>query len=299
MKTLILLFSIFSSLSVFAKTEFIQFSKHLKLHTGVFGEIQNTKGDILYLHGYGDAFLNHQRLFNGLNKAGLRVISFDFPSHGKTESDAFGDLHFVSFTELAEMAEKVLGHYRKDTSRPLYISGWSTGGLLALRMVQDLSTHLNHQLKGMILYAPGVAVYPCVGEKCFITNRTLNQDNSLQNREIKPNTPLTRPGFATKLVTNAALSWNEELPNVPVQVFVASEDGDKYVISKKLKKWIAQKRSEGANISALECKNAFHELDNETDAVGGRQVREMSQEFASSTLRNKAPKKISGPCQEI
>lgn len=164
----------------------------LKAHYGVYNpEGVETIGDILFLHGYGDTFKNHVPLFQEWNRIGLRVIAFDFPSHGKTSGGGWDDLDWYSFQDLAELASSIRRETLEDSSRPLFLSGWSTGGLLAIRILQSEGMRsLFPTISGLVVYAPGVSVKKCVGNLiCHITNETLTHNELLQNRTIQPTSP--------------------------------------------------------------------------------------------------------------
>ena len=109
------------------------YSSSLRIHYGVFkSDTQPTRGDVLYFHGYGDTFENHLRLFKSITDAGLRVIAFDLPSHGRTSGGEWDDLDWFSFGDLADVAAVIDHETLEDSSRPLILAGWSTGGLLLI-----------------------------------------------------------------------------------------------------------------------------------------------------------------------
>ncbi len=182
---LLLLFATIS-LTAKAETSFVS-DGSLRVHYGVFKPKGSAVGDILFLHGYGDTFENHVPLFTEWNHIGLRVIAFDFPSHGKSHGGEWNDLDWHSFRDLANIASLVRNLTLEDSSRPLFISGWSTGGLLAVRIVQSEKMRtLFPTIRGLVAYAPGVSVRKCVGNLlCHITNDTLSHNADLQNRVIR------------------------------------------------------------------------------------------------------------------
>jgi alpha-beta hydrolase superfamily lysophospholipase len=187
-----------------------------------------------------------------------------------------------------------------EPKRPLFLAGWSTGGLIATRIVQsEAMRSLFPSIKGIVVYAPGVAVKTCVGDAlCQITNATLTHNQNLQDRLIYPESPLSRLNFATKLLFHAHTSWKEGVPSsIPTMVFVAGEEQDRYVKSKEIKEWVKSQRVNfESKITAFSCANARHELDNEPDVYGGDQVRVLSGEFIKAVLSNTLLKNVSGPC---
>lgn len=257
-------------------------------------------GDVLFFHGYGDTFKNHLPLFREWNQAGLRVIAFDFPSHGQTQGDKWDDLDWYSFSDLAEMASVVRKQAVKGQDRPLFLSGWSLGGLLATKIVQshELRT-LFPPIKGLVTFAPGVSVKKCVGNIfCQITNETLTHNETLFGRFLYPRSPFDRVNFGMKLLYNASLTWNRGIPSeIPTLVFVASESKDHYVITKQLKKWVhLQRNAFSSSLLAFQCPDAYHELDNEPNAYGGSQVRILSRHFIQATYQGEDLKMAHGPC---
>lgn len=249
---------------------------------------RHRNGDILYFHGYGDSVEYHPNLVDQWNLAGLRVIGFDLPSHGKTTGTMFDDLDFHSFESLTEIANQVLIEAGHDPQQPVILAGWSLGGLLATRIAQtDSFKTLFPPIQGLILFAPGVSVRACVGNMlCQIENETLTHSTSLYSRLIRPLSPLYRLNFAAKITLNAHLSHRQPLPtDLPVLTFVAGEEEDRYVNTTGIKKWVRwQRKNSMANVAAYQCPHARHEMDNEPDEFGGRFVREKAVEFALSVV---------------
>lgn len=284
----IFLFSIVFQAHSKSELGFLKYNRSVTLHYGIYSPDNNDiKGDVLYFHGYGDRFTGHTKLFNKLNEGGFRVIAFDFPSHGKTLSPFFGDLDHQGFKSLSKMGQFVYNTKIKN-KKNLFLAGWSTGGLVAIRTIQKNWNNIAHKVKGLLLYAPGVSVYPCVGNAfCHITNDTLNHNVALDERPIKPKTPLTRPAFASKLLLNAHNSWKSNLRDIPTIVFAADTEEDEYVKGDKLIKWIKKQRIDfEQNIKAQYCPGAAHELDNELDRLAGSQVRHNSLAFLSNLAGN-------------
>jgi len=243
------------------------------------------KGDILYLHGYGDRIDNHGPLFDQWNKAGFRVIAFDFPSHGQTQA---GPLDLYGIGDLGRLALKVEAATRENRDRPLFLAGWSTGGLVAVRMVQSfLYEKSTRKPSGLVLFAPGVSVYKFVGGDGIIRERTLtNNSHPPHHGAIKPVSPFLTPIFATKLIFNTILANADSLPSdLPVLTFVADAKQDLYAKSPKLIKWVKkQRKSKRAQIYAFSCPGSKHEMDNEPFPVGAF-VRQNAVNFFSKILK--------------
>ena len=268
--------------------------KHLTLSLSISPSIGPTRADLLYLHGYGDNPAHHKRLFSQFNRAGFRVIAFDYPSHGNTQTSLLKDLNTFTVHELGNLALRVEAATREDEDavRPLFIAGWSLGGLLAVRMIQSgQAKRFQRPIEGLILYAPGVALRKCVGNKiCKLDNKTLTHDSSLYKREIKPRSTLNRLKLAFHLLNEAKKTPHTPLPrNLPVLVFVGSDLLDTYVSTPGIKDWVSIQRNFGAKVDGVQCPEAYHELDNELNFLGGSYVRGRSVLFAESILRSTTP----------
>jgi alpha-beta hydrolase superfamily lysophospholipase len=276
-------------------------SEHARLHMAVYPSAGPTKGDVLFFHGFSDRFRNHDRLFSLWQAAGLRVLAFDLPGHGDTDS---ASLDHYNFTDFASLAAAVEAETRENPERPLYLAGWSLGGLIATRIAEapELAGLLGRQVAGLVLFAPGISVYPCVGRHCFVTNDTLTHDQSLWNRSFTPETPLAFPLFGTALLFNTVQAQSTDLPRgLPTLVMLAGDDTDDYAKTPEVKEWAQQQRNrEGARVEILQCPRAFHELDNESPEFGGQQIRNRSTGFLRGLSGSGAGESAAdGPCLSL
>ena len=247
--------------------------------------------DILYLEGFGDRLDNHKPLFDEWVSHGFRVIAFDYPSHGETTGTS---LNLYGIKGIAGLAKAVEEKTRVDAKRPLFLAGWSTGGLVAVRMAQSVNfPQLGRPLAGLILFAPGISVYNFGGGKSFayplghITDESLTHDpNPPHTGPAVPAYPLRAPFFAVSLKINSWVSQFEKYPlQLPTQIFMSDGDGDLYADSKYLREWIqVQDTRGGVDIVSVTLPGARHEIDNETEAFGGPQSRKLSSEFALGVL---------------
>ena len=277
-----------------------------KIRIGIQDPEGTPVGDILYLHGFGDRLDNHGPLFDTWSNAGFRVISFDYPSHGETEGTS---INLITFRRLAELAQTVERATRQDLQRPLLLAGWSTGGLLAIRMVQSLTfKSFERKPKGLILFAPGISVYTVVGKPSFryplgeITTDSLTHDPVPPHRgDIKPKSPGSTPFFGATIKLNSFLSQIQSFPrNLPTLIFVAGGKDDQYANSDALKSWIAKQKADPLiNIFGVDVPGARHEIDNETSEYGGPSTRIISADFAKNVLTNTPEKTVFelSPCK--
>lgn len=245
----------------------------LKVRVGTVGD--GGRGDVLYLHGYADRLDNHYPLFDAFVAEGLRVISFDYPSHGETVGRPLNEYTFEKLAALAGRVER-----EEAPTGNLYLAGWSTGGLLAVRLAQGLLRDaLSRPIAGMALFAPGVAVRVVK----VVSEATLTRNPKPPHiAEPKPRTTAETAPFPLVLAANATLAGAQQLPSsIPSLVIVGGDKEDKYANTGGVMKWVKAQRRGGAQIVGLQCSGAFHELDNEPDPMG-RIVRDAAARFLSS-----------------
>lgn len=275
-------------------TESYLLDRDLVVHMGVYVKpdlpTQHPKGDIIFLHGYGDQFLNHLPLFGKWTEAGFRVISFDFPSHGKTTGKLWKDLSFISLKEIVAIAGRVEKEFHSREKIPLFLAGWSVGGLMAIRAVQsDWAKFFTRPISGLLLLAPAVAVHYCVGNLfCQITNETLTHNQNLFSREISPKIPFLRPYFLAHMLWQIKNIKEMKIDStIPVLTIFGGEKEDVYIKTKEAKKWVANQVKKGSRIFTVSCTGARHELDNEAKVNGGDDVRTFAVEFFNKVIEGK------------
>lgn len=249
-------------------------------------------GTILFIHGFGDRWANHEPLINEWVEDGFQVVAFDLPSHGETTGDG---LSSFSFNQLARLVESVAMYAGVKSSRPpLLIAGWSTGGLLATRIAQALWDHNFYKVSGLILFAPGISVPYQVGEPSLryplgqVTARTLTHKSTPPHKAnpIQPKSPGSTLRFAIKLKINSWLSQLQVLPKkIPTLVLLSGDKEDLYVNTPKVKSWAARQIAHGADIKVVQFPNARHELDNETITHGGPRARREARDFALEVVK--------------
>lgn len=240
------------------------------------------RGDVMFLEGFADRFDNHKPLFDALAAAGLRVIAFDYPSHGETCGKGLNSFDFV---QLAEMAGKV-DQAKASAGKPLYLAGWSTGGLLAVRMAQKNNpTSGLRPIAGMALLAPGVDVQFVLS----VDPATLTSNPEPPHvAGPKPSSPLAVPLFAAALKINA-LKSQAPVNGVPTLVITGDLEKDKYVDTAGVRSWVDARIAGGDPVTGLSCPalgedgatGGRHELDNEPDPQGSA-VRTAAVEFLAS-----------------
>lgn len=285
MKTLLIIFFSLTSFALHAKASESVFKMNTTQECYIRTIIQTpdegikTKADMLFFIGFGDRADNHEPLFKLMASQGVRVISFDYPTHGESRCS---HLDYENFTSLSTLAQEIEEKTREDINRPLVVSGWSTGGLLALRMIQN--NYLAERfIQGLVLITPGISVYNFVGGDGIIREKTLLQNpNPPHHGPPRPVSPFLTPVFATKLKFNSKLARTGHLPtHTPMLVLVAGDKLDKYVRTPVLKKWIQEKKVNKSNLYAFQCENSMHEMDNEINPIG-LTVRNLIKDFVNN-----------------
>lgn len=259
----------------------------LQLRVGTMDPAGEPKGDILFLHGFADRFDNHLPLFETWRDAGFRVISFDYPSHGETCGSGIDNFRINGIAALAVFVE-VLTRQPSSIDRPLLLAGWSTGGLVATRMMEapeiaPMAPSVRvRPVKGAFLLAPGVDVKLVVGDFARVTEETLTSDPNPPHRgEITPRSPVNTPLFAADLILNAHHARRDPFPkNIPTMVVTGGENEDVYVKTAGVKDWVNARQDENARVFGLGCEGARHELDNEARPFRD-DVRTSAARFAS------------------
>jgi alpha-beta hydrolase superfamily lysophospholipase len=236
-------------------------------------------GTVLYFHGFGDSFRNHTTLFSEWLNAGFKVVGFDLPSHGKSRGKS---LNFYKMGGIQDIIRAVFDAKLKSDSSPVVVAGYSLGGLIALRAVQENKIPRVH---GLILYAPALTVPTLVGDNGTVTNPTLTHSEHLWKREVKPDCPLKLPLFGIHVLKNADEAWWAPLPShLPVLFFAAGSSEDRYVNTDSIMQWPRRIRENHPRVTAYQCQKARHELDNEPESFGGAQVRKLSARFAQEVI---------------
>lgn len=271
---------------------------NVHLRIGVMAPAGEPKGDVLFLHGFADRFDNHLPLFEGWRKLGLRVIAFDYPSHGETCGRGL-DLYRIR--GLAQLASFVEERTRPDHARPLVLAGWSTGGLVSVRLLQEPSLALGRPVSGAFLLAPGVDVKVLVGKMQFVTEETLTHHPDPPHRgPISPVSPLLTPLFSADLLVSAHRAREAAYPkDVPTFVVTGGQDDDVYANTAGVTSWVKARQREGGQLYGLSCGGGRHELDNEAEPMGD-DVRTSGARFAAwavSGTRESLPDLSSDACE--
>lgn len=271
--------------------------------------------EVLFLHGHADRLDNHPALFDELSRAGVRVVSFDLPSHGLTDA---GPIDVWSFDDLSELAARVAAATSTEDDTPFVLAGWSFGGLLATRIAQsaDLLAAFDRPVSGLALEVPALAPYPAAGGDGVSRLRALTHDRSAPVAgPPSPASPLLDPLFAGRLLVEAELASARPLPaDIPALVELSDPADDLYVDTAAVARWaMGRAAAAGADVTVRTCAGARHGLDFEAYPLGpaaradlvdfvraaaeGRPVIEDRPSTHSSTTQDPAVQKEVAPCR--
>lgn len=241
-----------------------------RVRVGVVEPPGRPTADLLFLHGHADRLDGHARLFAEFADAGVRVVSFDLPSHG--ESDA-GPIDVWSPDDLAALAAAVVQATEQDPDRPFVLAGWSFGGLLATRIAQDPDQRaaLGRPVRALVLESPAIAPLPFVGGDGVSRLRALTHD--LRAPVVgppSPASPFQDPVFAARLLAEATAAAATPVPAGPTTtVVVGGDEDDRYVDVRAVRRWAAEVApTAGADVTTVRCAGARHGLDIEAWPVG-------------------------------
>lgn len=241
-----------------------------RVRVGVVAPPDEPVADLLFLHGHADRLDNHAALFADLAAAGIRVVSFDLPSHGETDA---GAIDRWSSDDLAALAARVVHATEEDPDRPFVLAGWSFGGLLATRLVQEPEQRaaLGRPVRAVALESPAVVPLPLAGGDGVSRLRALTHDlRAPVAGPPRPASPFLDPVFAVRLLVQARSAAATPLPSgLPVLVEVGGDAEDRYVDVPAVRSWARDVAPrDGAHVRLERFPGARHGLDIESWPVG-------------------------------
>ncbi|ROR82820.1 Lysophospholipase, alpha-beta hydrolase superfamily [Plantibacter flavus] len=257
-----------------------------RVRVGVMEPAGEAVADVLFLHGHADRLDNHPALFEHLAARGLRVISFDLPSHGETDA---GLIDAWSFDDVAALAGRVERATTEDRNRPFVLVGWSFGGLLETTIVQspERRAAFSRPIAGLALEAPAIVPLAFSGGDGVSKLRTLTHDlRAPVAGPPSPASPFQDPLFAVRLLAQAQLAAITPLPSdVPALVVLGDPALDRYIDVAAVDDWARTTAGgDGAPVRVLSCDGARHGLDLESWPIGeavGQAVGDFAVEVAT------------------
>lgn len=175
---------------------------HEKQRVGLF--LQNPeikpKACVLYLEGLSDSFFNHQNLFSDLNRAGYRVLSFDYLGQGGSEGelsqmrvDSRLNQPFMTGQEfeISEQAKWVWSHFQGACrNSPKLVIGTNVGGLSAFKLAKE------KWADAVILLSPSLSPTYCIHE---VSDRLVDRCNSDEVLPLEVPLASREPGSVPEL----------------------------------------------------------------------------------------------------
>ncbi|KTR06468.1 alpha/beta hydrolase [Curtobacterium luteum] len=240
-----------------------------RVRVGVVTPADEPVADVLFVHGHADRLDNHAALFADLRAAGIRVVSFDLPSHGETDA---GAIDRWSFDDLGALAARVVHATEQDPDRPFVLAGWSFGGLLATRFVQDPSIRaaFGRPVRGLALESPAIVPRTFAGGDGISRLRALTHNLGAPVLcPPRPASPFLDPVFAGRLLAHAGVAVAAPVPAaVPTLVELAGDD-DRYVDVPAVRRWAETVAPRGgADVRVVQCAGARHGIDIEAWPIG-------------------------------
>jgi alpha-beta hydrolase superfamily lysophospholipase len=250
--------------------------------------------DLIFLHGHADRVDNHGEIFTAWTAAGIHVTAVDLPSHGGTTTRGIDAWSTADLAALVGTLDRRYG----AADRPLILAGWSFGGLLVTRIVQQ-PRHLAvlaRRPTATVLIVPAVDPLPVTGGDGIARRRTLNHDPDPAAADPRPASPLLNPIFAVRLLAEAWAARSDQLPaDVPTLVVASDPDEDLYVRADGLIRWARAQRTATGQVNVLSCSGARHGVHLEPWPTGPT-ARHATVEFLASTVRGlAAPAAIDPP----
>lgn len=239
-----------------------------RVRVGAVEPVGEPVADVLFLHGHADRLDNHAALFGDLARAGVRVLSFDLPSHGETDA---GAIDRWSTDDLAALAARVVRSTEQDPDRPFVLAGWSFGGLLATRFAQDPVERaaFGRPVRALVLESPAIVPLPFAGGDGVSRLRALTHDlRAPVAGPPDPASPFLDPVFAGRLLAQAGTAAQTPLPS-DLPTLVELGDDDRYVDAPAVGRWAELVApATGADVRVVRCDRARHALDLEAWPVG-------------------------------
>lgn len=203
------------------------------------------KGDIVFFPGFADCKDNHDALFRAWELKGYRVISFNYPEHGKEpkcKGLVFDTLRMKHIKTIAKHVENQVRAKTPGDAGPLTLAGWSTGGLLAAKAEKE--DWFDRKPQAMVLYAPAVSV-----DINPFKNREVNADTLAPGAKlacpIQPKSPET-VGLGGEIAASSL--FKDYSPRVPTLSVLASNKDD-YIDALQVKNWTRKRE----NVYGFQC----------------------------------------------
>ncbi|MEK4028396.1 MULTISPECIES: alpha/beta hydrolase [Bacillaceae] len=254
---------------------------------------QQPKGVIVMIHGAMEHHGRYGWLIEMWRRNGFHVVMGDLPGQGMTSRAKRG--HISSFNEyIEEVKDWVQAAYQFDL--PLFILGHSMGGLIAIRLLQEMEV----ETAGVILSSPCLGMNHTPPKVMDILSHGLNSlspsvkfSSGLTVEMATRNEEVRQADKEDLLYVNkVSVRWYRELlqaiktadlktgavPDVPLLVMQA---GDDLIVDKKsVRKWFH--RLDLSEMHYKEWPGLYHEIFNEPER---EEVFHYAKGFVENRLR--------------
>jgi len=266
-----------------------------RIRVGSFDARRSDRATVIYLHGFADTYDNHEAMLTSLHRAGMRVISYDYPGHGKSTGALWAwDIKRVAgiVREILNSREFTEGPNAVNRRLPVILAGWSTGATIAIRTAQSWGSDVvpeDMHLAGVIAIAPAMIASPIVGNGWSRLGMWVKPEDLTRNpRAIKygprPSTTVLEAGWFVLSLERASIAAKVgDHPQIPTLVLLADNDKDFFSFPGMAKGWI-ESAGAGNPVFGYQCPGGYHGLEFEPDGIGALTLR-LSTEFAESVVR--------------
>lgn len=259
--------------------EFLLEVQNTQINVGTFAPRPDDTALVIYLHGYADTMNNHEELLTLFHDGGMRVLSFDYPSHGRSE----GQIWFWSIEQVASLVKGILDHeqFRSgpleiNRKLPVILVGWSTGATIAIRTAQswrDQVIPADMRLAGIIGFAPGLPARAFVGDGLSRMGVKVKAEDLTRNPRAlkhapKPETTIFGSGyFAGSLKAASEVAYWKGSTSVPTLLLLADDKYDFFAKASSSAAWV---RSAGRSVPTYGFRfyNSYHGVEFEPDGIG-------------------------------
>ena len=232
------------------------------------------RGTVLYMPGFADTIDNHETLLKSFRAQGMQVIAFDYPGHGKSG----GKIAWWTLESLAEIIPTVLADQRSgfDSSLPMILAGWSTGGTISIRIAQSWSHVIpsGTRLAGVIAYAPAVPAHIVVK-----VDKTKVTDGYMKRGPSPTSVPLVGK-FAASITLQSRAAAGQSFPASMNALIIVAGDDDHFAQSRPAVSWV---KDQGEQVLGFQCVGSMHGF--EFQPAFGGEAQAVATQFAVAAAR--------------
>ncbi len=114
-------------------------------------KVENPRAQFLILHGYTEHCRRYDELVNKVNSIGFNVIRYDHRGYGRSDGKR---AYIKSFQQYLDDVKLVIQDY-VDPDLPLFIGGWSMGGLI---LASYLTQEGDQNISGALFFSSALKI---------------------------------------------------------------------------------------------------------------------------------------------